>query len=123
LAGGAAGCSSNGGAVASSVHWPTSGPGGCGTAAPSTIPVGNWYRIRAVAKAGVNAPQLLASVPRDTIRLWCVRVGAVYNHLHPPVLSLLFLPLASPADVEAARDYLESTRLFSTIAVDPSDDQ
>jgi hypothetical protein len=113
-----AGCSSSPtvSAPARIISWPSSGPGGCGTTVPSSIPPpGSFIGIRGLAKTGVSGPELLSAIPNDTIALWCVKQVGVYTLVHPPTISATFLPNASSADIRAAHDYFNRTGLFSRL--------
>ena len=114
-----AGCSSPT-TQSKAVAWPTSGPGGCGTKVPASIPPpGDFRGIKAIAKSGITPAQVLHSVPPDTVALWCSPLGAVNRFVHPPSLTVMFLPSASSADVLAAQKYFESTGLFQSVTIEP----
>jgi len=58
-------------------------------------------------------------VPPDTVALWCSPVGFVNHFVHPPTLTVMFLPSASAADVLAAQKYFEGTGLFQSVTIEP----
>ena len=114
-----AACSSST-AATKPIPLPTTGPGGCGSKTPVSIPPpGDFHGIDAVAKNGVSGGKVLRSVPSDSVALWCSPVSFVNSHVHPPSLSVMFLPNASSADVAAARNYFARTGLFQSITIEP----
>jgi hypothetical protein len=71
------------------VNWPRSGPGGCGTSVPNSIPPNDFFiGVKAIAKPGVSDQEVLWSIPTTSIALWCVRVGFVDRFTTPLSVSL-----------------------------------
>jgi hypothetical protein len=96
-------------------NWPRSGPGGCGKSGPSSFPPNPFIGVRAKAKDGVSAQDVLWSIPKSATALWCVRLGAVDKFTNPPSLALSFFGQASDADIESSVRYLQGTKLFSSV--------
>jgi hypothetical protein len=91
-------------------------PGGCGTTVNHAYAAKGFIGVRAIAKFGVTIHQVIKSVPKNTVALWCASQAFISSEALV-ILDIRFQSNASAADEGRASTYFWNTGLFRDVLV------